>query len=100
MKKANCFVPPCGVNCSMCPKYKQGKNPCEGYETGCKNRKCKGIYVCCIEKKGLNYCHQCKSYPCARYKRFAESWKTLGDDLYENQQYIKEYGAEEFIKSK
>jgi len=29
------------------------KNRCEGAEKGCKTRKCKGIYVCCIEKKNL-----------------------------------------------
>lgn len=99
MENKSSFVPPCGVNCEKCPKYKKGKNPCMGFEQGCKARQCKGIYVCCIEKQGLDYCHQCKSYPCARYKKFAESWLKLGDNLYKNQDYIKEHGAGEFINS-
>ncbi len=73
------------------------KKKCQGAEIGCKTRKCKSIYVCCVEKKGLEFCHQCKSYPCSRYREFAERWKKHGQDLLANQQYIAEFGKKEFI---
>ncbi|WP_339365318.1 hypothetical protein [Vallitalea maricola] len=37
--------------------YLREKNPCLGAEEHCKHRKCKGIYVCCKEKKNHNYCY-------------------------------------------
>ena len=100
MKNLEFFVPPCGVDCNKCPRYKKGNKPCDGFYEGCTKRKCKGIYVCCVEKKGISFCYECKSYPCSRYKKFADSWKKLGDDLLKNQKYIKDNGAEEFIKSR
>ncbi len=94
----NGFVPPCGIFCGGCPVFVRDKNRCEGAEIGCKKRKCKGIYVCCIEKKGLDFCHQCKSYPCSKLKKFAERWLKYGQNLLENQEFIKEYGKKKFIE--
>ncbi len=51
MKEYTGFIPPCGIYCGGCPNYKRDKNPCLGAEDHCKKRKCKGIYVCCVEKK-------------------------------------------------
>jgi hypothetical protein len=79
------FVPPCGVYCGACPVFVRAKNPCAGAETHCRERRCKGIYVCCVERKGLRYCHQCGTYPCSRFKRFAASWQRCGQDLMKNQ---------------
>ena len=92
------FVPPCGIYCGGCPNYVRNKNRCEGAETGCKTRKCKRIYVCCIEKKGLNFCYQCKTFPCSKFKSFATTWLKYGQDLIENQEIIKEKGTVEFLK--
>ncbi|MCG8582077.1 MAG: DUF3795 domain-containing protein [Bacteroidales bacterium] len=92
------FVPPCGIFCGGCPVYIRDTKRCEGAEKGCKKRKCKGIYVCCIEKKELEFCYQCKSYPCARYRQFADRWKKYGQDLLTNQDYIKQFGKEQFIE--
>lgn len=83
-------LPPCGIHCGTCPVYLREKNPCPGADEHCKVRRCKGIYVCCVEKKGLEYCYQCKTYPCSRFRKFAETWKKYGQDLLENQEGIKE----------
>lgn len=48
------------------------KNRCKGAVKACKTRKCKGIYVCCIEKKGLEFCYECNSYLCSGYQKFAD----------------------------
>ncbi|MCG8539844.1 MAG: DUF3795 domain-containing protein, partial [Clostridia bacterium] len=74
MKEYSGFIPPCGIYCGKCPNYLRDKNPCLGAEIHCKNRKCKGIFICCKEKKGHNFCYECKIFPCSRFKKFAESW--------------------------
>ena len=91
-------VPCCGIFCGSCPKYTRDKNICFGAENNCEKRKC-GIYECCIEKKKHVFCFQCKTFPCNKFKRFAETWKNLGQNLYENQKIIKEYGAEGFLSN-
>ncbi len=92
------FVPPCGIYCGGCPSYTREKNKCKGAEIGCKTRKCKGIYVCCVEKKKLEFCYQCQIYPCSKFKKFADRWVKYGQDLIVNQELIKTLGEKEFIK--
>ena len=100
MKSYNGTIPPCGIFCGGCPNYIRDKKTCLGAQEHCKNRKCKGIYVCCKEKKGLNYCYECKSFPCSRFKKFAESWLKLGQDLILNQQQLKELGEKKWLDMK
>ncbi len=90
--------PPCGIYCGTCPNFTREKNRCEGAEIHCKIRRCKGIYVCCVEKKGLDFCYQCSSYPCSRFRKFSETWLKYGQDLLHNQEMIKNSGSKEFIK--
>ncbi len=95
--KYNGFVPPCGIYCGGCAVFVRDKNRCHGAEIGCRTRKCKGIYFCCMEKKGLEFCSQCKSYPCSRFKKFADRWTNYGQDLLKNQEIIKNIGKDGFI---
>jgi hypothetical protein len=92
IKTYNGLIPPCGIYCGRCPNYLREKNPCLGAEEHCKNRRCKGILVCCKEKKGYHYCFECKLFPCSRFKKFSESWMKLGQDLIKNQYQLKELG--------
>lgn len=98
MKVYTGFIPPCGIYCGECPNYLREKNPCLGAEVHCKNRKCKGIFVCCKEKKGLNFCFECKTFPCSRLKKFAGSWMKLGQDLINNQQELQELGEKDWLE--
>ncbi|MDF2802931.1 MAG: putative acetyltransferase [Anaerocolumna sp.] len=84
------FIPPCAIYCGDCPNYTKKNNSCE--------RKCKGIFVCCKEKKGLDYCYECKSFPCARFKKFAESWMKLGQDLIANQFELRKLGEKKWLE--
>lgn len=97
MKEYINFIPPCGVFCGACPNYLRAKNPCLGAHEHCKKRKCKGIYICCVEKKSLKYCFECRSFPCSRFKKFSESWSKIGQDLMINQKQLMEYGEKEFL---
>lgn len=98
MHNYNGFIPPCGIYCGTCPNFLREKNPCLGAEDHCKNRKCKGIFVCCIEKKGYDFCYQCSTFPCSRFKKFADSWLKIGQDLIHNQRQLEELGEKECLK--
>ncbi|KNY29922.1 DUF3795 domain-containing protein [Pseudobacteroides cellulosolvens] len=99
MKKYNGFVPPCGIYCGGCPNYLRYKNPCLGAEKHCKERNCKSIYVCCKEKKGYEFCFECKTFPCSRFKKFSESWIKLGQDLILNQQQLRIMGVKRWLEN-
>ena len=86
-------MPCCGIFCGNCPNYTREKDKCFGADGHCEKRKC-GIYKCCIEKKEIKFCFECKAYPCFKFKRFAETWKKLGQDLYDNQRLLKEIGRD------
>jgi hypothetical protein len=72
--------------------------PCRGAEIHCKRRKCKGIYVCCAERKGHRFCFECSTFPCSRFRKFAETWKKYGQDLVENQRYLEQLGEDGWIE--
>ena len=74
------------------------KNRCEGAVIGCKNRKCKSIYVCCVEKKELEFCYQCEIFPCSKFRKFADRWLKHGQDLILNQELICDFGKEKFLE--
>ncbi len=99
MKKYEGMIPPCGIFCGACPQYEKLKSPCLGAENHCVKRKYKGIYICCIEKKDLKFCFECKSYPCSRFKQFATTWKKYGQDLIQNQESIKRMVERKFLES-
>jgi hypothetical protein len=91
------FIPPCGIFCGTCRCFGWPEKPCPGAEVHCKQRRCKGIYVCCIEKKGLRFCYECDTFPCYRFRQFAVTWKKHGQDLIENQRQLKELGEEAWL---
>ena len=99
IKEYDGAVPPCGIYCGGCPRYKSdGKKSCMGCDDGCQLKKCKSFYVCCREKKGLSYCYECKSFPCSRFKKFAKTWEQYGQDLIDNQKLLKKSGVDGFIE--
>lgn len=95
MKEYRGFVPPCGVYCGGCYRYKREKNRCPGGE-GCKARQCKTIFMC-TQKREIVFCHECNIFPCSRFKKFAKSWESLGHDLIKNQQEIQHIGKEAWL---
>ena len=73
------------------------KRKCIGAEGHCEVRKC-SIYECCIEKKNHRFCHECKIFPCSRFKKIADTWIKYGQNLYDNQYELKELGERTFIE--
>ena len=62
----------CGLNCCLCPRYRttgSSRCPgCGGEDFHEKHPAC-GIISCSMRHDGVEYCFQCKEYPCARYTR-------------------------------
>lgn len=57
----------CGLNCGLCPMF-LGKH-CGGCGNG--NQSCK-IAKCSLEHGEIEYCYECKDYPCKKYQYIDE----------------------------
>jgi hypothetical protein len=59
----------CGLNCGLCPRFHtDGKSRCPGCgaDDFSLNRPSCGALSCC-RRKGVEYCCQCREYPCVKY---------------------------------
>lgn len=57
----------CGLNCGLCPMLLGSY--CGGCGNG--NQSCK-IAKCSLEHGGIEYCYECKQYPCEKYQHMDE----------------------------
>lgn len=57
----------CGLNCGLCPMLLG--NHCGGCGNG--NQSCK-IARCSLEHGGVEYCYECRKYPCEKYQHIDE----------------------------
>lgn len=57
----------CGLNCGLCPMLLG--NHCGGCGNG--NQSCK-IARCSLEHGGVEYCYECRQYPCEKYEHIDE----------------------------
>jgi hypothetical protein len=62
---------PCGVYCGACPSFGKSCKGCSSSDRDQRRRSKWGcrLRVCCIEERGLEFCHQCDEHPCGRYVR-------------------------------
>lgn len=58
----------CGLNCGLCPMLLGSY--CGGCGNG--NQSCK-IAKCSLEHGEMEYCYECKQYPCEKYQHIDES---------------------------
>ncbi len=66
-KRENMLLSLCGLNCGLCPMF-LGKH-CGGCGNG--NQSCK-IAKCSLEQEKIEYCYECKQYPCEKYLHIDE----------------------------
>lgn len=64
-KRENQLLSLCGLNCGLCPMLLG--NYCGGCGNG--NQSCK-LARCSMEQKNIEYCFQCRDYPCGKYEHF------------------------------
>jgi len=93
----------CGLDCGMCPAYyTDGPSRCPGcggedfFE---KHPSCSYI-TCCVKKRGLEVCVQCEDYPCAKFEGASNGpdVKTTAKKVFQNQQFILEYGIDKYLE--
>ncbi len=94
------WIPPCAIFCGACPRYIRDKDPCPGAGERCRERRCRGIYGCCVEKKGLRFCYECPTFPCSRFKKFATTWLRYGQDLIANQEALRALGEAAWLEAR
>ena len=97
----------CGIDCGLCPRYyTEGKSRCPGcfgpQFLEVMGQTCSFI-TCCVKKKNLEICGECKDFPCSK---FDSEW--FGKDSYDsfvthkkavpNLTFIKNKGFVEFIR--
>lgn len=59
----------CGLNCALCPMHLDGY--CPGCGGGAGNQPC-AVARCAREHGDVEYCFQCREYPCPRYQQEQE----------------------------
>lgn len=64
-ERKNRFLSLCGLNCGLCPMF-LGEY-CGGCGNG--NQSC-SIAICSLERGKPEFCFECESYPCEKYKDF------------------------------
>ncbi len=66
-ERSNPFFSLCGLNCGLCPMFLG--NHCGGCGNG--NQSCK-IAKCSLKHGKIEYCFECKNYPCEKYAHIDE----------------------------
>lgn len=79
----------CGLNCGLCPRYHtDGESRCPGCggpDFFLKHPAC-GVISCGLKHGGIEFCYQCKEYPCSRYHSVGQqdsfiSYRTVLSDF-------------------
>lgn len=45
----------------------------------------------------MAYCYECPRFPCYKFRKFAASWLSLGQDLIQNQRDLENFGADTWL---
>lgn len=100
----------CGMDCAMCRSYQSGlyhlKQKGMNYKVcpGCKVRGLGCVHMansCELIGKGqIDFCFECKNYPCDRLKRLDKRYQSKYHmSMIDNLNLIKDKGLETFISS-
>lgn len=69
-KRENAYFSLCGLNCCLCPRFNtDGSSRCPGCggEGFSRQHPTCAVATCNGKRDGVEYCFQCREYPCARY---------------------------------
>ena len=89
----------CGLNCCLCPRYNtEGKSKCPGCggkDFNLKHPSC-AVINCNKKKDNVEFCFQCKSYPCKKYTKENNedsfiTYKNVMKDFNDCEKYINKY---------
>lgn len=93
------LIATCGLYCGECSAFQDGrcggcisrKGLCLKYTKMCK------IYSCCVDKRGLRVCSECKEFPCGKFAAFFDTpvWYS---EVVENLRRVEKIGLEKFLE--
>jgi hypothetical protein len=95
---------PCGINCRVCIAYLREKNKCLGcrIDTAIKpvtRSQCKIKNCDELRKNNLQFCFDCKTFPCGRIQHMDKRYRTRYKmSTIENLEQMKKIGLREFLK--
>jgi len=103
------LIAPCGMNCAICSAYLAFKHDVKSEEIkmsyciGCRPRKknCAFLKKRCslLLNNKVQYCYECKTFPCMRLKRIDKRYRTFFKmSMIENLEFIKKSGIEKFLE--
>lgn len=92
------LVAPCGLYCGECSAFQDGrcggcisrKGLCLEYTKIC------GIYSCCVDKRSLRVCNECKEFPCGKFPAFFDT-PAWYKEVVENLRRIEKVGVDKFL---
>ena len=100
------LIAPCGMNCRLCVGFfgytisgGKRKKRCIGCRQSDKN--CAFIKKRCkrLTKKEINYCYECKDFPCEQLEKLDKSYrKRFEMSMIDNLKNIRDNGMENFLK--
>ncbi len=92
----------CGIDCGLCPRFHTKGNSvcpgCGGINFKEKHPSC-GFVTCCVIKKRLDVCSECKDYPCSRFDAEKQGYDSFVSHkkVFANLDIIKCNGIDSFI---
>lgn len=95
------MLAPCGMNCAVCYVHLKKKKACQGCRGQAESqpdhcREC-NIRNCTVDR-GIDFCFECASFPCAVIKRLDKSYQQRYQvSLIENAIRFKTVGAEQYL---
>jgi hypothetical protein len=107
MNKENQMIAVCGLLCNKCDIFQATHNPGiaqkiadwfkkeRGVDVKSEDVRCAGcrgdrkkhwspdcwILECCVDKKGLQFCYECKEFPCEKLVQWSKTGKEYGEAL-------------------
>jgi hypothetical protein len=112
------LIAPCGIHCGACPMYKVKDDPSLGEALtkranwngvpcpGCRSGKGTNQFTdgtcatyACATGRGLDFCFECKEFPCARLNPAADRADVLPHNLkIFNLSFIKQHGVAKYLE--
>lgn len=92
----------CGIDCGLCPRFHtNGPSACPGCggpDFHEKHPSC-GFVTCCVKKRGLEECSDCKDFPCSRFESEKNGFDSFVTHkrVFPNLDFIKAFGMELFL---
>jgi len=95
------MLAPCGITCKVCYVHLREKKPCLGcsQQDASKPEHCRKCKIKdCAKSRGVDFCFECSSFPCATIKRLNKNYGGRYQvSLIDNAIRIKTVGAKQHL---